>query len=261
MQERHQDRQLYFNEQKESTRFSVLPYITQYKPLQAGSRVLEIGCGEAGNLHPFLEIGCECYGVELSEVNFNNANKFYAQSPLKEHLHLLHANIYNIRPEDLAGTFDVVFLRDVIEHIPEQDKLMNHLKQFIATDGVLFIAFPPWRNPFGGHQQICRNKWLSKTPYLHLLSSKAYSKILNKGGEMQGAINELLDIKKTGLSINRFKRILKKENYQVIDKTHYLINPNYKIKFGLKPRKMWSFFRIPVIQDFYTTAVYYLLRK
>jgi 2-polyprenyl-3-methyl-5-hydroxy-6-metoxy-1,4-benzoquinol methylase len=130
MQQRHKNRFQYFNEQKESTKKYVLPYIQKHFSLLPGSRVLEVGCGEGGNLYPFLEMGCECYGVELSEFNYNNALHFYAENPLKEHLHFLHKNIYDVEPEDIGGTFDVVFLRDVIEHIPNQEMFMRHLKKF-----------------------------------------------------------------------------------------------------------------------------------
>jgi SAM-dependent methyltransferase len=258
MQQRHKNRFQYFNEQKESTKKYVLPYIQKHFSLLSGSRVLEIGCGEGGNLHPFLEMGCECYGVELSEYNLSNAAHFYAENPHKEHLHLLHKNIYDVEPEDVGGTFDVVFLRDVIEHIPNQERFMRHLKKFMAPHGVAFFAFPPWRNPFGGHQQICKSKWLSRTPYLHLLPLKLYAAALKAGGsEPRG----LLEIRATGISIGRFEKIVRKESYRIVAKTHYLINPNYHIKFGLKPRQVWKVFQIPHLQDFYTTAMYFLLKK
>ncbi|MDR1729456.1 MAG: class I SAM-dependent methyltransferase [Prevotellaceae bacterium] len=261
MQERHRDRFQYFNEQKESSRISVLPYIQKHISLNRGTRVLEIGCGEAGNLYPFLEAGCECYGVELLETSILNAEKFYAGNPLKEHLHLLARDIYEVKPEELGGTFDVIFLRDAIEHIPCQEKFMKRLKDFMSPGGIAFFAFPPWRNPFGGHQQICENKWLGMMPYFHLLPQNMYAGILRKGGESKGKINGLLEIRETGLSINRFKRIIRDENFKVVEKTHYLINPNYEIKFGLKPRKVPKIFQIPLVQDFYTTAVYFLLKK
>ena len=160
MQYRHLDRQQYFNEQAASTRKSVLPYIKEEVPslLKTNSRVLEIGCGEGGNLVSFLELGCECYGVELSEGNYQNALKFYENNTFKSHLHLFNNDIYKVTPQELGGTFDVIFLRDVLEHIPNQEDFMKHLKQFLSPDGVVFFAFPPWRMPFGGHQQICRNK-------------------------------------------------------------------------------------------------------
>ncbi|MCL2434878.1 MAG: class I SAM-dependent methyltransferase [Lentimicrobiaceae bacterium] len=258
MQHRHLDRQQYFNEQVESTRDFVLPYIKNEIPsLKTSSRVLEIGCGEGGNLVPFLELGCECYGVELSEGNYQNALKFYENCAFKSRLHLFNNDIYKVTPQELKGTFDVIFLRDVLEHIPKQEQFMQHLKQFLSPDGVVFFAFPPWRMPFGGHQQICRNKFLSKLPYFHILPKIIYEKILKIGGENP---NGLLEIKETGISLNRFEKIIHKENYEVIKKTYWFINPNYKVKFGLKPRKLPKIFQIPFLQDFYITTAYYLLK-
>jgi SAM-dependent methyltransferase len=219
--------------------------------------VLEIGCGEGGNLLPFLELGCECYGVELTENSYNNAVSFYAENPLKENLRLLNKNIYDVTLDDLNDTFDIVFLRDVIEHIPNQERLMKHLKQFLAPQGVLFVAFPPWRMPFGGHQQVSRSKWVSRFPYVHLVP-KAVLKLFGVSAFDIGFMSEL---RETGLSISRFEKILKAENYNILRKTYYFINPNYEIKFGLKPRELHKIFQIPHLQDFYTSAVYYLLKK
>jgi 2-polyprenyl-3-methyl-5-hydroxy-6-metoxy-1,4-benzoquinol methylase len=261
MQERHKNRLQYFNEQSESTRKYVLPYILQNFDLKNKKiRVLEIGCGEGGNLVPFLESGFECCGVELSEINYNNALKFYEDHPLKSNLTLSNKNIYDVTPDEIGGVFDIVFLRDVIEHIPAQEQFMKHLKNFIAPTGVAFFAFPPWRMPFGGHQQISTKKWISHMPYIHIFPKSVYKTILKILGASDNEIKGLLEFAETGISINKFEKIIRRENYVVIKKTHWFINPNYQIKFGLKPRRMPKIFQIPYLQDFYTTAVYYLLK-
>jgi 2-polyprenyl-3-methyl-5-hydroxy-6-metoxy-1,4-benzoquinol methylase len=261
MQERHRNRLQYFNEQSESTRKYVLPYILQHLNTESKKiRVLEIGCGEGGNLIPFLESGFECCGIELSEISYNNALKFYEDHPLKSNVTLFNKNIYDVTPDEIGGTFDIVFLRDVIEHIPEQEKFMKQLKDFIAPTGVAFFAFPPWRMPFGGHQQISAKKWISHTPYIHIFPKSVYKIILKILGSSENEIKGFLELSDTGISIKKFQKIIRRENYVVIKKTHWFINPNYQIKFGLKPRRMPKIFQIPHLQDFYTTAVYYLLK-
>ena len=261
MQKRHADRHQYFNEQDISTRKFVMPYILDVKILTPNTskkyRVLEIGCGEGGNLKPFLESGHECWGVELTKGSYDNAIKFYAESPLKENLHLLNKDIYDVSSNDLNGTFDIIFLKDVIEHIPNQEKFMKHLKQFLAPGGVAFFAFPPWRMPFGGHQQVCQSKFVSHCPYIHLIP-KAFLKLFRVSND---DINFMDEVKKTGLSIRRFDKILEEENYKLLKKTHWLINPNYETKFGLKPRRLPEIFQIPFVKDFYTSAMYYLVTK
>src|SRR5690606_21454937 len=117
-----------------------------------------------------------------------------------------------------------------------QEKFMGFVKRFLKPEGKFFLAFPPWYNPFGGHQQICKSRVLSKLPFFHILPVFLYKGILKLFGENQKTINDLLEIKETGISIERFERILKKENYIIETNTLYFINPNYETKFGLKPR-------------------------
>ena len=62
--------------------------------------------------------------------------------------------------------------------------------------------------------------------------------------------------------VERFERILRKENFKIMKKTDYLINPNYEIKFGLKPKRVLiPFNKIPFLRNFYTTAVYYVIKN
>ena len=81
------------------------------------------------------------------------------------------------------------------------------------------------------------------------------------GGEKPNTIKALLEIKATGISLHRFERIIHKEQYKVLQHTHYLINPNYEIKFGLRPCVLPKWLQIPYLSDFYTTAMYYLIEK
>lgn len=152
-------------------------------------------------------------------------------------------------------------LRDVIEHIPNQERFMHYLKDFMHGESIVFFGFPVWCNPFGGHQQICSNKLLAHMPWLHLFPNTLYKKVLHWGKEKPGTIKGLLEIKATGISLHRFEKILSKEQYQVLCHTHYLINPNYEIKFGLRPRIVPKLLQIPYLQDFYTTAMYYVVKK
>lgn len=57
MQRRHVLRQQYFREQEATTRLHYLPYISDHITINRHTRVLEIGCGEGGNLLPFARLG------------------------------------------------------------------------------------------------------------------------------------------------------------------------------------------------------------
>lgn len=257
MQERHRSKLQYFEEQALTTQKYVIPYMSELISINEETTVLEIGCGEAGNLKPFLELGCKATGIDISCGRIDLAKQFYETYDKRENLELICSDIYLVNP---TKKFDIIIMRDVIEHIPNQEKFMGFVKQFLKPDGKFFLGFPPWQNPFGGHQQICKNKFLSKIPYFHLFPKSTYTFILKMFGESERTINGLMEIKDTGISIERFERILKRENYTVQKRTYFFINPNYETKFGLKPRKQLGMVAsIPWLRNFFTTAMYYVI--
>ena len=222
--------------------------------------MLEIGCGEAGNLKPFLDLGCVCTGVDFSIPKIEKGKEYYATHPFVKNLKLISDDIY--KTKEFHAQFDIIIIRDVIEHIHDQDKFMALLKDLLALNGVVFLAFPPWQNPFGGHQQICESKILSALPYYHLLPTLLYKTILKTFGESQGKITSLLEIKETGISLERFEKLVIKNGYVQLLKTLYLINPNYEVKFGLKPRILSNLVgSIPYFRNFLTTCGYYLIKQ
>ena len=76
MQDRHSNKRQYFNEQGITTKKYVIPYVEPFIAINERTRVLEIGCGEAGNLVPFIERGCECMGVDLNGENSSTGNDY-----------------------------------------------------------------------------------------------------------------------------------------------------------------------------------------
>lgn len=259
MQKRHLDPQQYINEQAFTTEKYILPFIQQAKKIEPSMQVLEIGCGEAGNLKPFLDLGCKCVGVDFSTPKIEKGKEFFSTHPNAKNIRLISEDIYKTKEFD--AQFDIVILRDVIEHIHDQDKFLALMKSLLAPGGIAFFAFPPWQNPFGGHQQICESKILSKLPYYHLLPVPLYKGLLKAFGESDGKISTLLEIKETGISLERFEKTAQKNGYEQILKTLFLINPNYEVKFGLKPRKLTKIIAsIPFLRNFFATCGYYIIR-
>lgn len=260
MQDRHLKRELYFKEQGITTEKYVIPFIQLVKNINNYTSVLEIGCGEGGNLIPFLKMGCKkIVGIDLSKGKIENAKKFFDQIGNHNNIEFIYNDVFNVNAEDI-GQFDIIIMRDVLEHIHGQEKFLSSVKKFMKSDGKLFIGFPPWYNPFGGHQQMCESKILSNLPYFFLLPTFLYKFILNSFGESEGKIKGLLEIKQTGISIERFERILKKNRFKIDKRIFYFINPNYETKFGLKPRECWKLISsIPLIRNFFITTNYYIV--
>ncbi len=94
-----------------------------------------------------------------------------------------------------------------------------------------------------------------------MLPSTIYKGILKRFGENEGSINGLLEIKETGISIERFESISKANNFETVQKTFFFINPNYEVKFKVKPRKQSKLIaKIPWLRNFFTTCAYYILK-
>ena len=78
MQKRHTDRESYFGEQSQTSKNYYIPYIKEVIG-HIPDKVLEVGCGEGGNLLPFAEAGCRVMGVDIDATRIEQARTFFAQ--------------------------------------------------------------------------------------------------------------------------------------------------------------------------------------
>ncbi len=257
----HKDKKKYFYWQYEIARDWIIPFIEEVAPVSSEAKVLEIGCAQAGVLSAFSERGLSCVGIEFNHNSIKLANEYLAEEIATGQVSIVDSDIYDIEPSaDNDYKFDLILLKDVIEHIFDQEKFLGHLKKFLKPGGRVFFGFPPWQMPFGGHQQICKSKFLRKLPYFHLFPAPMYRAILKLGKEIPNRLEELMEIKETGLSIERFNGMLKRQGYKTDLKHSFLTNPIYSKKFGLKTRKQLGLISaVPVLRNFLTTAVYYLV--
>jgi SAM-dependent methyltransferase len=246
--------------QIENTCNFVIPFIEQYKPIKGGERVLEIGCGEAGVLKAFVDRGCIGVGVELDERRLVYAREWQAEEIKAGKVSFISRDIYKVNvQEEFGGAFDIIVLKDVIEHIHDQKKLIGWMKEFLNPGGVVFFGFPPWQMPFGGHQQLFTSKWLSKLPYTHLLPTFLYKALMKMNKE---DIPAFMEMKDTGISIERFERITDETGFKIVNKLHYFINPIYRYKFGWQPKKQNKVIsKIKYVRNYFTTCVYYLIQQ
>lgn len=259
----HSNLEARFTQQVENSANYVLPFVETVSPIKTGIRVMEIGCGEGGVLRPFVQKEADCLGVDLSESRVRRAEQFMEAEVLAGKAAFIAQNVYEESfQKKYKGSFDIILLKDTIEHIPEQEKFIPYILQFLKEDGKIFFGFPPWYMPFGGHQQICQNKFLGLLPWYHLLPRPIYKGILKLFREPKRIVDELMDIKSTGISIERFERIIRKNELIIAQKRFYLFNPIYRYKFGINPRLQAKWLgKLPFIRNFFTTCVWYMISK
>ena len=261
MQQRHLDRWQYFTELANTSRKFYIDYLKPFIPITPDTKVLEIGCGEGGNLLPFAELGCYVKGIDLNAAQIENAKNFFARVGQKGDF--CAENFLNYPPEsNESKLFDLVLVHDCIEHIEPEGKteFFTKIIPLLRDNGIVFFGFPAWQMPFGGHQQICESK-ISKVPFIHLLPTPLYRGLLKLCKEKQVKIDELISIKRSKMPVEKFERLANETGYEIIDKQLWFINPHYEQKFHLKPRKLSPLIaHLPWIRNFFTTSAFYLLK-
>lgn len=88
-----------------------------------------------------------------------------------------------------------------------------------------------------------------------------YRALLKLFNEPEPVISELIDIKRTNCTVERFLSVAEDSGYEILDRRLYFINPNYEVKFGLRPRILWKpFSEIPYLRNFLATSAFFMLK-
>lgn len=257
---RYENRWQYFNELAYTSREYYLDYLKDYITVDERLDVLEIGCGEGGNLLPFAQAGCRVTGLDLAEGKIENARIFFDRTDAEGTF--LCENF--LEPSSISGRkYDLILVHDVIEHIEPEGKnlFIAKMSDFLKEGGVIFFGFPAWQMPYGGHQQICRHR-MAKLPWIHLLPRSLYGKWLKAAGESESTINELQSIKRSKMTPGRFESLCRDNGYKVLNRQLWLINPHYKVKFHLRPMRLPGFLScIPGLRNWLSTSCFYILTR
>jgi len=256
------DKPRYFEIQYLNSKKSIIPFLKDVYMPEAGDHILEIGSSEGGVLRAFTELGCICTGIELEDRRVELANGFMKEEVDAGLASFINKDIYDIDPESLPNKFNLVILKDVIEHIHEQEKFMARVEEFLVDGGFIFFGFPSWRMPYGGHQQCAKSKIMANLPYYHLLPRPVYKWVLQLFGETPSMVEGLLEIKDTGISTKRFEKICKANSFKLLSQIKYFIAPIYEYKFGYKTKVLPKWVAsIPFFNDFFTFQSYYTIQK
>ncbi len=257
MQERHNNRRLYFDELAETCRSYFMPYISRWHEVRPGTSVLEIGCGEGGNLLPFAEAGAVVKGIDIASCRIEQARRFFSEEQAE--CSFICCDIFGHQSTD---KYDIIICHDVLEHLGDKERLLSLVRSSLKDGGIAFMSFPAWQMPFGGHQQISRSRFLSHLPFVHLLPLPLYKRIIRWSGESDDCRDELLSIRETRITVEAFERLVGRSQMTILDRTLYLINPHYEVKFGLTPRKLPQLLsRVPYLRDVLSSSCFYLLRN
>lgn len=260
MQERHKDRKRYFEEEAETCTHFYIPYITPFLRKEV-STVLEVGCGEGGNLMPFAQRGIRVTGIDIDSIKTTLASKFFNEFGLSGTF--VRGDF--LRDELPHSSYDIILSHDVIEHIHPKDKLtfMKRVSTLInSSEGIGLIAFPAWHMPYGGHQQMCHSRIASHLPWIHLLPASVYRRLLRSLGETEGTVRELLEIKTCKMTVETMEKLCNRSGLEIVARKLWLINPHYKVKFGLPPISLPPLLsELPYLRNYLSTSCFFLVRR
>jgi 2-polyprenyl-3-methyl-5-hydroxy-6-metoxy-1,4-benzoquinol methylase len=137
------------------TRRTNLDFEVLYLPCVPAGKLLEVGCGSGHLLENVREVGWDVYGVEPDRDAIQTARS----RNLEVFLGTLEAQAFQ------EGTFDVVVLSHVIEHVYDPLVLLTECRRVLRDGGVLRLFTP---NAASLGHRFFRNAWRGLEPPRHL---------------------------------------------------------------------------------------------
>lgn len=132
MQKRHTDRKMYFRDLEITSKEFYISYLSDFTELTSKSRILEVGCGEGGNLVPFAQLGCKVTGIDVAECRIKDAKAYFSE--ICNHATFVCCDFMQYPvPCNEEDKYDVILLHDVIEHVPTKELFLVHLRKFLKT--------------------------------------------------------------------------------------------------------------------------------
>ncbi len=246
MAERH------FFEQRKHAEIYLIPFLERNCPDFGNFQVLDVGCAEAGFLDALHTAHISGMGLELE------AERIAISKSFNPELDILEGDITNPSlVSRINRMFDLIVIRDVIEHIPDKDIVFDHLSALLKPDGFIYITFPPLFSPFGGHQQNGRSI-LRRLPYLHLLPASTIKVLGNAAREHPSLIESVVAQKQIGLTIRQFEELIRVHGFRTVRKELFLFRPVCQVRYGLPTKHMPD---IPVLREFLALGCECLLQK
>jgi SAM-dependent methyltransferase len=106
--------------------------------LQAGQRVLDVGCGLGGpSRHLAWTYGCRVSGIDLTAPYCEAAGLIAERLGLDGALTYLHGDALNLPFPD--GSFDVVWTQHTAMNIPDKGRLYGEMRRVLQPGGILAI--------------------------------------------------------------------------------------------------------------------------
>jgi|YNPNPStandDraft_1061719.scaffolds.fasta_scaffold33032_1 SAM-dependent methyltransferase len=202
-----------------------------------GCVALDLGCGLGGYTVALQKGGARVVGLDIAPTHDVGRNLLVSADGLKAPF--------------AAEQFDLVICASLIEHIPEPVTLLFETLRLLKRNGVLYLSYPPYYSPLGGHQfspfHLFGERfalWIARQRGLFKEHAWLQEKFPARPAAFENAYGSWGLYK---LTIAKVKKEIQKLPVEVIEcSTRWL-----PIDFS----------RVPVLGEFLTWHVQFLLRK
>ena len=190
-------------------------------------RLLDFGCGEGSFILASLREGVDAYGIEPVEKaliaakgllrSFSDSYPDYNQRIVNSNADDLaekgFKNPFSIKDERTAPAFDVVCMRDVLEHIFDPESLLKNMKKLLEGKGLVYIQVP---SGISLQVEVLREyAWTFMAPFHRVLfSPQGLKKIITRAGY------EVLEVSSTNTKVYGWTKGIARQN----DKHEYHSN-------------------------------------
>jgi SAM-dependent methyltransferase len=234
----------YFAEQQQSTR----EFWDRFgrRPVVAGKRVLDVGCGHGAMSIDLAQQGGVVVGVDTDAARIEWATRNLAENhpELMDRVTFLAQEAAQLPTSD---RFDFVVSKDTFEHVADIGGLLVDLRARLHQDGELWAGFSPlYFSPWGDHGRTGL-----RIPWAHAVLPLVYLAAQRRRPNRRRA-DALTDIGLNGLTPDAFRRSAEQAGMTVASIAY---------NRGKKPllRVMSQARRIPGLERYMTVSIYAVL--
>ena len=158
-----------------------LAVIRRYCPAGAGTRLLDVGCGEGYALAFFREHGWTVRGLDFSSAGVASKNPDCKDA-------LLTGDVFELLANEIAEgrTYDVVWLQNVLEHVLDPVSLLKSLRRLVGQDGIAVVTVPNdcsiTQRAALEQSHIDRNFWVAPPDHLSYFDRESLGKAATASG-------------------------------------------------------------------------------
>ncbi|MFM8770597.1 MAG: class I SAM-dependent methyltransferase [Candidatus Kapaibacterium sp.] len=228
---------------------TLIPWMESLAVLPPNAAVCEIGCAEGGVLAAYVDRGAtKALGTDIQEPLLRIISQPVWSGLGYDITFTQHDVIYDEIPDEWKATFDVVLLRDVIEHLDDAGVALKNIARLLKPGGVVVVTFPPYTSPFGGHQQLLSTK-LGSLPFVHLLPWPLFRSII-RGGDPDNQ-EELERLHRIRCSASKVANAAHRAGLDIISQRYFALRPVFRWKYQrpIPSFEVTSLRWLPLVKD------------